>query len=219
MRLSQMLHHKYIIQSCVYLCIGLFLCPIFDVLAFHFFNGHLMFMPHFYVAFCALMNHKVECFIDVALIISSMLVGLPVKRNVIKHFFLLVSLIIWYEIFFQIALLLEKSYTRASPSLSLNLYIDLSHLLENDLIKVYAQSSFPSGHAMILGYWYQMARCLFQEPWRKTSMLLSIAMCFPRLISGAHWLSDVLIGFGFGCLSFFFFRIIFLKNVKQESLC
>lgn len=188
------------------LCLGaVALLPVIDVLSFHFLNGHLQWMPSFYNASFAVMNHRLESQMNVVVIFGSMMVGIPVKKSLNAHLKLLLILALWYELFFQSINYAEKHLliSRASPSVLFGLHVNLANFDSTNMVKVYAHSSFPSGHAMVLGYWYQVARYLFSEPWRKISMVLSVLMCLPRLVAGAHWLSDVIIGFALGSGAYF----------------
>lgn len=190
--------------------------PALDILFFHFFNGHLQWAPLLYNAFFAALNHNAERKLNVIIIFCSMLVGMPIKKSLLKHLSMIIAIALWYELFFQIIRYAEKYWLipRVSPSLRLNLHVDLSQFDSNNLIHVYAKSSFPSGHAMILGYWYHLARTLYRRPWREISMGLSLFMCLPRLIAGAHWFSDVLAGFILGTLAF---KVID-QFIKKEDL-
>jgi membrane-associated phospholipid phosphatase len=193
------------------MAIGLLtLIPVFDVLSFHFFNGHLLWMPLSYHAFFAAMNHDAEKTLNVCVILCSIMLGLPIKRSIIRYLAFVILLISWYKLFFQMIHYAEKNMLskRASPSLVFGVYTDLRVFANPGMIKIYASSSFPSGHAMILGFWHQMARSLFIKPWRQIVMTLSILMCLPRLIAGAHWLSDVVVGFALGSAAFICFRAI-----------
>lgn len=196
----------------------LFVMPSIDVISFHIFNGHLQWTPLLYNAFFAALNHQAERSLNVFVILSSILVGMPIKQPILKHFSIILSLLIWYELFFQLIHYAEKHILlhRASPSLLLNLHVNLAEFDAQNLVKVYADSCFPSGHAMILGYWHQMARKLFSEPWRKISMALSILMCLPRLIAGAHWLSDVIVGFALGSVAFFVIAKVIPSSEKSS---
>jgi len=82
---------------------------------------------------------------------------------------------------------------RASPSLVFpDETLKLSELLQNSKIKDSSRSSFPGGHALFIIYWGLLSWKLIPSPQRVWILGLSFFLCIPRLVSGAHWLSDVL---------------------------
>ena len=70
--------------------------------------------------------------------------------------------------------------------------MSLAKFLDNSKIKVFSPVSFPAGHALFSIFWGIM--CLRVMPSRigRIAFGMGIFMCLPRLISGAHWMSDVL---------------------------
>lgn len=216
--MSRSLFRAQNLPTLLFIAGGLCLIPTIDILSFHFFNGHLKWMPTVYHAAFAVMNHRLESLLNVVVIFSSMMIGIPIKKSLFHHLKIILMLVLWYELFFQTVNYAEKNIflARPSPSLLLNLHVNLSDFAPHSLIKVYATSSFPSGHAMVLGYWYQIARKLFASPWRHIGMSLSLLMCLPRLVAGAHWLSDVLFGFALGCLAFFLIEKFLPKEESNK---
>ncbi|MBE8190479.1 MAG: phosphatase PAP2 family protein [Candidatus Thioglobus sp.] len=57
-----------------------------------------------------------------------------------------------------------------------------------------SSESFPGDHATVLLTW--LGYCLFfrRNRWSWAAAFLVIFFSLPRLIAGAHWLSDVLVG-------------------------
>ena len=87
-----------------------------------------------------------------------------------------------------------KDLSRSSPSLQLDSVIRLSELYPNLPLKDSSGSSFPGDHAAVLITW--LGYCLFfvRNFWSWIATLLVIFFSLPRLIAGAHWLSDILVG-------------------------
>jgi membrane-associated phospholipid phosphatase len=112
--------------------------------------------------------------------------------------FFMLALIIWYEIGFQLIHRLEDlaCIARHSPSLEYGVFVDLSKI--HPLAKVYAKCSFPSGHAMIFGYFGALSQVLFPRHLRQRYFILSLLCCLPRLVAGAHSVSDILAGYALG---------------------
>lgn len=83
---------------------------------------------------------------------------------------------------------------RQSPSMVLKPFINLSELFDSTSVKISSGSSFPGGHAFSAAFW-AIFTCTFAK---KKYWILVWAVAFPiiinRLFSGAHWLSDVVVG-------------------------
>ena len=179
-----------------------------DFMFFSIFNGHLLFMPWIYKYIFALLNHRYENFCDIVLVIS-ILSGVLLRhsqRGKSLIFFMLLATV-WYEFGFQVIHRLESLswIAKHSPSLEYGVHVDLSKI--NSLSKVYAQYSFPSGHALIFGYFGAIVRALFPLHLKKRFFKLSILCCVPRLVSGAHALSDVMAGYGLGVMLWNLFEL------------
>lgn len=86
------------------------------------------------------------------------------------------------------------SFIRESPTLTFHNAVKLSQAIPWLKVKDVAKSCFPSDHAIILFQWF--AFVLFFCPWRyRIAAFFWIAFfTMPRLIAGAHWLSDTLVG-------------------------
>lgn len=87
-----------------------------------------------------------------------------------------------------------RSLNRSSPSLQLDSVIRLSELYPNLPLKDFDRVSFPGDHAVVLVTW--LGYCLFfvRNFWSLAAALLVVFFSLPRLIAGAHWLSDILVG-------------------------
>lgn len=84
--------------------------------------------------------------------------------------------------------------SRSSPSLQLDSVVWLSELYPNLSLKDSSGSSFPGDHAAVLITWLGFCLFFIRNFWSWTAILLVIFFSLPRLIAGAHWLSDVLVG-------------------------
>lgn len=89
--------------------------------------------------------------------------------------------------------LLALDWPRLSPSYVLGVKVDLSQWTKWPNCKVWSQHSFPGDHALtlwiILFWFYHVARAYLVP----VGLLVLIA-ALPRLIAGAHWFSDVMVG-------------------------
>ena len=85
---------------------------------------------------------------------------------------------------------------RNSPTLTLDSFVNLSEKVSWIKVKVKSPKSYPGDHATVAilfmaGFLY-LARKNFKI--RLISFLYGITLILPRLIVGAHWLTDVLFG-------------------------
>lgn len=97
--------------------------------------------------------------------------------------------------------------TRESPSLVLQPFYSAQELFPNWKVKESSPISFPSGHGTTL--W--LAASLFSlglEKRKAWILILYLSFCsLPRLVVGAHWASDLLVGSGsIVCLAVAWFR-------------
>jgi membrane-associated phospholipid phosphatase len=81
----------------------------------------------------------------------------------------------------------------ASPSMVEPPLVNLQHLAPKLSVKVFAVGTFPSDHAMQLILLALMMACL-GRPWHRVMMPVCLFFCLPRLMSGAHWFSDIAAG-------------------------
>ena len=109
---------------------------------------------------------------------------------------LLLMLLIRVGLFTELVKIMH--WQRASPSLTVDGAVRLTDLFPDWSrdwhIKDAAGSSFPGDHASVLLTW-AIFLSPFTRGWRRW-LVWGLAMLFmlPRLVAGAHWLSDVLVG-------------------------
>ena len=86
-------------------------------------------------------------------------------------------------------------FSRKSPTLIYEGAFRLSHAIGSILVKDHSSTSFPSDHATTA---LLFATIIYHLVGYRLKSLLAIFyalfLCLPRLIAGAHWISDVLIG-------------------------
>jgi membrane-associated phospholipid phosphatase len=71
--------------------------------------------------------------------------------------------------------------------------------------------SFPSGHATTSGALWTALALLF-PPLRWPLLLIGLCLAFTRVFVGAHYPSDVLVGFGWGMWFAFFMAVLFARH-------
>jgi len=110
--------------------------------------------------------------------------------------------ILWFEItillskqLFITPLINTLSLWRAGPTILFpNTSYFLSKLISWHKIKDVSHSSFPGDHAIIVCQWCALFYYFAGKKWGIPTALLSILFLLPRIISGAHWISDLLVG-------------------------
>lgn len=118
------------------------------------------------------------------------------KERIIQLIFTL----IWFEIAIftckQIATPILESYGlgRHSPALIYPSDFRLSEMIPWLKVKDYSHFSIPADHASIVLQWALFVWFFFGWRVGVVAMISSILFIFPRLISGAHWVTDCLVG-------------------------
>jgi len=174
------------------------------------------------------LNHQNENWLNVLFMMGLNVIGiyaLPKKQRPQAT-----VLVLYFWLFFQIVLLMTHlifsdwlHVERGSPSLVITPWILLTDVLNMDNIKVYSERSFPAGHILVLVFWAQFTM-LYGVKWiRRVAIATVLVLTLPRLISGAHWLSDILFTAVYGTLWFylaqatFIFKKIMNIRVKNEK--
>lgn len=85
---------------------------------------------------------------------------------------------------------------RASPTLVLDQTVNLSHYISWIQVKVDSAKSLPGDHATTALLFAFSYAYIVRGRLALIAILYGIFLCLPRLVVGAHWLSDILIGSG-----------------------
>ena len=173
----------------------------FDIAIFRFLNGSLENRPLTQV-FWALANVKItDLFGAIFMAAFSLIYVFEKGKETAKHrlaqFFYLciwgeIGILTLKEVIFP--LLVSVNFLRESPSLIFNDTIRLSGIVSWLKIKDHSYWSFPGDHAFIALQWAGFIT--YFCGWRHgiLAYLSSIFFILPRLIAGAHWMTDALIG-------------------------
>lgn len=92
------------------------------------------------------------------------------------------------------------TFDRMSPTLVVDGALRLSQLVPWANPKDFSGSSFPGDHAIALAIFTTVIWFYAGRRYGLTSLAIALPCILPRLISGAHWASDVLVGSTFICL-------------------
>jgi membrane-associated phospholipid phosphatase len=83
---------------------------------------------------------------------------------------------------------------RISPSGVMNPAYLLPELIPYIHSKGIAFDSFPSDHGAILLSWMGFLMIYSKKNLKPVAFILGLLFCLPRLVAGAHWITDMLIG-------------------------
>ena len=102
------------------------------------------------------------------------------------------------------------NYHRVSPSRALEPAIMLNEAFPAYKIKDGSNSSFPGDHALVSIFLllYFVARA--PRAYALGALMLAIIACVPRLVGGAHWLTDIVVGS-------FFFAVLAWATVERSG--
>lgn len=88
-------------------------------------------------------------------------------------------------------------FGRASPSLLLEPAYRLSELVPHIQAKDASGGSFPGDHGIVTLIWVGSTWFFASWRWGLAASLIGLLILLPRMVSGAHWLSDNLVGSSF----------------------
>ena len=171
-------------------------CVYLDTRFFLILNQTLLWSKH-WAQLWGWLNHPAESWLNLVLMmLINILAIFSLPKNQRKKACMFV---IYCWILFQLGLFLSHTIfgnswlaiKRASPSLVISKSIKLSELV-NFSVKDHSENSFPAGHTFVLIYWAGFTVKYATQKFKFLTYLVSIILILPRLISGAHWLSDVI---------------------------
>ncbi|KAL0484347.1 inner membrane protein YeiU [Acrasis kona] len=172
-------------------------CDDLDVRTFKFFNGLLR--DHEFMrwptALCTTKRFDVVADVLMLLILLVCMKKVQTRNTfraeIIRFLSFFVSLVSLYLVLFKLVGLVEPE--RRSPTHYHSAY-RVSSMNTNMGVKDISESSFPSDHSAIALSWLFYMFTFKSLPVDLMSIILALFFCSPRLVSGAHYLSDSLIG-------------------------
>ena len=169
-----------------------------DEQAFYLINGSLRLGYYWQLLWFAL-NHNYEKTLN---LVAFLLVNLfiifnepkKLRKSLVMNVFALI-------IFMQFAFLLKDAFfvtllelKRQSPSQVLQPFINLAELFGTTDVKIASGSSFPGGHAFSAAFWAIFTCGFANKKYWPLVWAVAVPIIINRLFSGAHWLSDVVVG-------------------------
>lgn len=190
-----------------------------DVAFFKMINQSLLDRPWWQV-FWASANHKYADWLEDLCILAFFTIWIrksPASLRKIRIAQLLFCILYSAFILFFVNRILFRDFIqmpRLSPSLMIENSVLLSQKIPWMKIKDVSRASFPGDHATTALLF--AASFSYLAGWRfgVAAWLYASFLCMPRLITGAHWLSDVLVGSG--GIALFFLSIAFCTPLANS---
>ena len=190
----------------IFVLLGTFFWPptrfywnILDVATFKSLNHTLLDHPHWQL-FWACLNHKladfIEDFIFLAFCTFAVMKAAPQEQLKKTSQFLFCILFAIPVIYLADRIICREliDMHRVSPSLVVTPCVRLSHEIPWIKIKDSTHSCFPGGHAVTLLFFITTYTFFAGKKLGKYAMSYAFVRLLPRLIVGAHWISDILVG-------------------------
>jgi membrane-associated phospholipid phosphatase len=197
-----------------------------DITVFKMLN-HSLLNTSFGQWFWGILNHRLETKLNLlAAGLFNTWAIIATKDPVLQKTRLKKTLYFW--VFFQIGVMLFNGifnhwlhWERLSPSLVIKPVVQLSFLWGDPNIKDSSAHSFPSGHAFAMFYWAFFTSLCVPKRIALCALLFACLLSLPRLVSGAHWLSDAYFSILFAAiwlswtLYFPLYRMVLKSNIKN----
>jgi membrane-associated phospholipid phosphatase len=172
----------------------------FDWMVYRLAQQLLAAVPSAHTPFALLNAHPLgNWLMDVAFVA----VGLPwlVDRASRPELVRRLSLITYYALVWKITMSVVNRWffgtlldvAVSSPTIHQPPQVDLSQLFPDLHVKVFAEKTFPSDHAMQLLFLALVLGTMGRGR-HKPAIAVCLFFCLPRMVSGAHWASDVVCG-------------------------
>ena len=158
---------------------------------------------NYWTYFWGILNKKFENYLNQVLILS-VITYYCIKSDQ-KISIILRTIVIYLYCALGVFTLNQLVVDRESPSLVINSFVNISEVLHDSTIKFASYKSFPSGHAFAMICWAIFATKVFTKGISRPIWIIAIFFCLPRLMSGAHWMSDII---GAGLIANIYVHII-----------
>jgi len=189
-----------------------------DAAIFSFLNGSLkdsLFLQHFW----AFANHKLADWIEdfVILLFFVAYVQSQPKEERLKScarllfMILYVAAIIYFVnfLFFRHFLIIHRD----SPTLVIDSSLHLSDQIPWLKIKDDSSRSFPGDHGTTALLFAAFFSSYARRGLALLASLYALFLCLPRMVTGAHWFSDIVVGSG--SIALFFWSLAFCTPLQQ----
>ena len=167
--------------------------------------------------FWAIMNKTVERYISISIMIVIALIFIFKSTNRKLAITLVISMILYLELATIIKYFLIRLFdiNRHSPSYVIENYHRLSQLFQDNTIKDGSGASFPGDHALVLLFIAFYSWRFYPKKLRNYTCFFAVFFVIPRVVSGAHWASDVV---GTTIIAFFYTNLIVLTPLHDYTV-
>ena len=152
------------------------------------------------------LNHPAENWLNLIVMLSINFLGVAALTPKDRSRALAMVLYFWF--FFQLGLFCTHALfsdllaiERESASLVIKPFVKLSNAIGVQ-VKDYSDNSFPAGHTFVLIFWANFTSLYAPKFYRYAAYFVAGLLCFPRLFTGAHWLSDIIFTVGYALVWF-----------------
>lgn len=215
----------FLIYNFVYLCIitTFWFLPIFNSF-FQYLDQKIFFLLNkslslsfVWQQFWGMLNHPVENWANLLIMFGINILAIILTKKGKRKKALYLTLYFW--LFYQLTIIgtniiFSKTLNihRESPTVILKPFIMLSEALGNKEIKDASENCFPAGHAMVAIYWFYFINLLQIKKLRILTIIVATFLSISRVVSGAHWASDII-------FTFFYAKVwFFLANYCREQM-
>lgn len=169
-----------------------------DISLAYFFND-LIRNHHFLQNPCAFLNAKIGNWLyDLVIVLFTIPYILRGEKGKLTERFintiLIVLLCVSCYFFFNRYLIMKLNYTAYSPSGVLPDLFKLSSVIPWTKVKEFSANSYPSDHGSTIFMFVFSTFILMGRKKGILALIFSIPFALPRLLVGAHWTSDLLLG-------------------------
>lgn len=196
------------------------ICAYIDYQVYAALNQSLL-HSHAWQLFWGYLNHPNETWLNIIFMAGINILGVSTLPKAQRKRAIIIVMYCWLS--FQIVLYLTHKIfcdwieiQRNSPSIMIEPWVILSETLQIPNIKVYSHSSFPAGHILVLIYWSKFIDMYSKVNVRLIAYATVLILTMPRMISGAHWLSDVVFTIIYAMLWFQLFTLPPLLNKANQ---
>ncbi len=157
---------------------------------------------HFLRVFWALANHRIADWIEDLFILGFYILAIAKaekglrKRRGAEFFFCILLTALTILVVDRVICRDLLRLRRFSPTLMLNNAVPINDFLPWIMVKTDSTKSFPGDHATTALMFAFSYAYLIRGKLGIIALLYGGFLCLPRLVVGAHWLSDILVGSG-----------------------